>query len=95
MNLKIDRALPCPPSSHPGLTLTYLPLLDSVMLYVHVSTTEEKLEEPKKKFTFKVDKQTAIADIFWLYSVPKRCWTSQETKGKIPSRRERMVTIFL
>ena len=88
MNLKIDRILPYPPVIAEPFIFTYLPQLEALLLYPPPPQVE-KVEEPnKKKFTFKGNSNAAPAvEEVYIYELSRGAWRTQETKGKIPTRR--------
>lgn len=53
MNLKIDQVLPSPPSLNEPYIFTFVPLLQSLLVYPTPAVQEKPEEGNKKKFAFK------------------------------------------
>jgi len=59
MNLKIDQVLPNPPSLNEPYLFTFVPILQSLLLYPTPAVQEKPEKKNKKKFAFKGNSNAA------------------------------------
>ena len=89
MNLNINRELPSPPHLNQPYLLSSLNSEENCLLVYSPLPPSQKVEEPnKKKFTFKPKEIVNTSEPVHIFDSLQVSWTTKETKGKFPSRRE-------